>query len=63
MNEKQLVLYKTSTFIKLITAHCNNANEEIRGLANKLLNSINEDIVLSETDVSRLIESNLQIKN
>lgn len=63
MNTKQLVSYKTSTFTKLITAHCNNANEEISVLANKLLYSINEDIHSSEIDVLHLVEGSLQIKD
>lgn len=42
INQKQLVLYKNSTFIKLVTTHCNSVDEDIKILAKKLLYSINE---------------------
>ncbi|KAE9537611.1 hypothetical protein AGLY_006634 [Aphis glycines] len=60
INQKQLVLYKNSTFIKLVTTHCNSVDEDIQILAKKLLYSINEDINESEVIGSKSVEDNIQ---
>lgn len=62
VGQKQLVLYKNSTFIKLVTTHCNSVDEDIQILAKKLLYSINEDINESEIAGSKTVEDNIQIK-
>jgi len=63
IGQKQLVLYKNSTFIKLVTTHCNSVDEDIQILAKKLLYSINEDIIESEIVVGlKTMEDNVQIK-
>lgn len=62
IGQKQLVLYKNSTFIKLVTTHCNSVDEDIQILAKKLLYSINEDINESEIVGSKIVEDNLKIK-
>lgn len=63
MSNNQLVLYKHSSFIKIVTTHCNNVNEEIKVLAKKLLYTINEDIHSIETDILHSVNENLQIKD
>lgn len=63
MSDKQLILYKHSSFIKLVTTHCNSVNEEIKVLAKKLLFTINEDIHSIEIDVLYSVDENLQIKD
>lgn len=60
ISQKQLVLYKNSTFIKLVTTHCNSIDEDIQILAKKLLYSINEDINEPEIVGSRTVENHLQ---
>lgn len=63
ISQKQLVLYKNSTFVKLVTAHCNSVDEDIQTLAKKLLYSINEDITESEiVGGLKAMEDNVQIK-
>ncbi|XP_015371329.1 PREDICTED: uncharacterized protein LOC107166977 [Diuraphis noxia] len=62
IGQKQLVLYKNSTFIKLVTTHCNSDDEDIQTLAKKLLYSINEDITESEVVGLNTMEDNVQIK-
>uniref|UniRef100_A0A2S2NU52 Rap1 GTPase-GDP dissociation stimulator 1-B n=1 Tax=Schizaphis graminum TaxID=13262 RepID=A0A2S2NU52_SCHGA len=64
ISQKQLVLYKNSTFIKLVTTHCNSDDEDIKTLAKKLLFSINEDIYESEIVGSKSAEdNNIHIKD
>lgn len=46
-------------FIKLVTTHCNSVDEDIKILAKKLLFLINEDINVSEINVST-VEDNVQ---
>lgn len=62
ISQNQLVLYKNSTFIKLVTTHCNSIDEDIQILAKKLLYSINEDLNESEIVGSNTVEDNVQIK-
>ncbi|VVC40147.1 Hypothetical protein CINCED_3A018015 [Cinara cedri] len=62
-SQKQLVLYKSSTFIELLNTYCNSVDEDINQLAKKLLCSINENINESENDIMHSLEDNLQIKN
>lgn len=50
LGQEQLVLYKNLTFVKLVTTHCNSKDEDIRNLAKKLLDTINEDICSPETN-------------
>lgn len=43
MSEKQLVLYKSSNFIKLVTTYCDNVDEDLNKQAKQLLYFINEN--------------------
>jgi len=61
ISQKKLVLYKNSTFIKLVTTHCNSVDEDIQILAKKLLYSINEDINESGIVGSKTVGNSLQI--
>lgn len=63
MSHTQLALYTNSSFIKLVTTHCNSVNEEINVLAKNLLFTINEDIHSIEMDVLYSIDENLQIQD
>lgn len=63
ISQKQLVLYKSSTFIELVNTHCNSVDEDINQLAKKLLYSINENINTSEIDILHSLDDNLQIKD
>lgn len=56
ISQKQLALYTSSLFIKLVTNHSHSVNEDINTLAKKLLNSINEDIYTAENDVLLWVE-------
>lgn len=44
IDQKQLVLYKTSTFIKLVTSYTTSVDEDINKLAKNLLCLINDNI-------------------
>jgi len=64
ISQKLLVLYKNSTFVKLVTTHCISVDEDIQTLAKKLLYSINEDIIESEIiGELKAMEDNVQIKD
>jgi len=62
IGQKQLVLYKNPTFIKLVTTHCNSDDEDIQILAKKLLYSINEDITEYEIVGLKTTEDTVQIE-
>lgn len=60
ISQKQLVLYKNSTFIKQVTTYCSSIDEDISLVAKKLLYSIDENL-LSEIDLVQSVEDKLQI--
>lgn len=51
IDQKHLVLYKSSNFIKLVTTYCDSIDEDITKQAKQLLYSINEDINVPEIDI------------
>lgn len=59
--DQNLVLYKDSTVIKLMTTYCNSEDEDLNKFAKKLLNSI-ENLNTLENNVLHSVE-NVQIKD
>lgn len=62
ISQRQLILYKNSTFITQVTTYCNSDDEDIKLKAKKLLYYIDKNII-SEIDVIQSVEDNLQIIN
>ncbi|XP_025418449.1 uncharacterized protein LOC112689130 [Sipha flava] len=62
INQRQLLLYKNSTFIKQVTTYCSSDDEDISLKAKKLLYCIDE-YISEEFDVTQSVEDNLQIIN